>query len=157
MRIALIFWVLINLLLLLVSFMKVKNSGKKLGFIYKWGFLWGAFVWEDMLFISFFQVVASYVTLLIGDFKFYLLFLLVFWVVRSFGEVIYFLLQQFIRPRHYPHRIESHFKLLYGIFGKLSDQKFYIIMQMLLQVVLVVSLSLLTLLLLNWDKTHYYF
>jgi hypothetical protein len=143
---------LITLLLVVVSFNKVRNDKDKLSFIYRWGFLVGAFVWEDLFLISLFFSFSLMLVLLVSDIRVGLLIFNVFWIVRSGGEVLYFFLQQFFEPKHHPHSIDEHFILVRRIFGDISTQKCFIIMQVLLQLSLVVFICLLILLLSQWNS-----
>lgn len=150
MFIALKCWVITNLLLFFFSIFRIKKSQTNVRFIYSWGFLFGAFVWEDLMIFSFFHFLSTSIALLLNDFRFFLLFFLTFWLVRSLGETLYFFLQQFIRPKHHPHEISKHFKLIKFFLGNVSNQKSFIIVQVFQQIVATISLSLLILLFLYW-------
>lgn len=148
---ALLFLVIFSALTL-ISFFKIRRDRGVLGFIYKWGFPLGSFVWEDLFVFSLYGAVAASATLISGQIKIGVLFLVIFWVVRSAGETLYFFLQQFIEPKHHPHDIEAHFRALRWVFGPLTSQQCYIIMQVLFQMILMLSLSSLILLLLSWPN-----
>lgn len=145
-------WIAICLILFFLSIKKVRSNKKGCDFIYRWGFFIGAFVWEDLLIFSLFHIGVSVITIIFGDFKLWLLFFVVFWLVRSAGETLYYFLQQFIQPKHHPHYINAHFESLRNIFGNISEQKVFIILQVTMQVVLVVSIVLLFLLLQSWSS-----
>lgn len=83
----------------------------------------GAFVWEDVFMISVYGFLASMITYFIGNMKLGILFFLIFWVVRSAGEALYFFLQQFFEPKHHPHNIENHFRLLKKLFKTINHQQ----------------------------------
>jgi hypothetical protein len=138
--------------LLTLAWLKVKRHGQKMQFIYRFGFLIGAFVWEDLLVISMYGLVASLITYLLDSAKVGLLLFLVFWVVRSGGEALYFFLQQFVQPTHFPHFIEDHFALMRRILGPLSYQQCLIIMQVFFQIVMMAALAGLFLLGLYWQE-----
>lgn len=55
----------------------------------------GIFVWADGVVISIFWTIIGLYSLLFGSVSEFVVLYALFWVVRSFGEVIYWLLQQF--------------------------------------------------------------
>lgn len=57
--------------------------------------LLGAFVWGDVVVFGTFWALASLIILYTKDITLFFLILSVFWVVRSFGEMIYWFNQQF--------------------------------------------------------------
>ncbi len=63
-----------------------------------WGLLFTGFVQADNVYIGFFWVCVSLVTLVLNDWLLFLLILSYFWLVRSVGETLYWFLQQF-HPR----------------------------------------------------------
>jgi hypothetical protein len=65
----------------------------------------GIFVWGDALTIGLFWFLASSVTLLMSDWLLFLLIVSIFWVVRSAGEAIYWLNQQFVKDNKYYEKI----------------------------------------------------
>lgn len=138
--------------LAIISFIKIRQHHGVIHFIYHWAFPVGSFVWEDLFVFSLYGLVAGLTTLCTGQIRIGLLFFIVFWVVRSAGETLYFFLQQFIRPKHSPHYLESfHFKLLRRIFGPLNDQQAYILLQVFFQTILMLSSVALILLILHWE------
>ncbi len=147
-----VFWLILFLFLLPISFIKVRNSKEKYIFIYKWAFFCGAFVWEDLLIFSIFNILLALITLYVNDYRIFILTALSFGVIRTSGETLYYFLQQFIRPNFPPHDIHNHFQAFRHIFGDISDQKYFIMAQVFLQVLLVAFLSTLILLILNWTS-----
>lgn len=141
------------LTLFYLSYRRVKSSGDTFGFIYQWAFWLGAFVWEDLMVFSLYHAVATILALALRDLRVLLLMVGVFWVVRSAGEAIYFFLQQFHLPKHYPHELHNFLQPVRRIFGDISDQKSYIIMQILHQSIAMSAAAGLILLLLNWERT----
>jgi hypothetical protein len=135
-----------------LSFVRIKTGKKIAEFVYNFGFLIGSFVWEDMFIFSIYGLVASVATTWLGQYKYGLLFFLVFWIVRSAGETLYFFLEQFIEPKHFPHYVDEHFRPLRKIFGHISYQQCLIIMQVTFQVILMSSIVGLITLLFSWDK-----
>lgn len=134
------------------SYKRVFHSKNKITFIYSWGFIFGAFVWEDLLIFSLFHLAASLITLLSHDLRIGALFICVFWVIRASGETLYFFLQQFIVRKVYPHRISRKMIALKRLLGGISDQKCFIIMQVFQQTIIVTFATLLILLLKNWSS-----
>ncbi|OGM13913.1 hypothetical protein A3A76_05390 [Candidatus Woesebacteria bacterium RIFCSPLOWO2_01_FULL_39_23] len=55
----------------------------------------GAFVWGDAVVFGIFWIAASIIALLLDDWILFLLTISLFWVIRSLGEVIYWITQQF--------------------------------------------------------------
>lgn len=122
------------------SLYTIRRLNGEIKFTYLWGFLIGGFVWEDVFVFSLYFGFVSLMAYLVASVKLALLFFLVFWLVRSAGETLYFFLQQFIRPQHFPHDVDSHFTFLRRIFGKLSSQQCFIIMQVFLQSIMMASI-----------------
>jgi hypothetical protein len=58
-------------------------------------FPFGIFVWGDAVIFGLFWTLSSIATLLLKDWILFLLFISVFWLVRSAGETIYWFNQQF--------------------------------------------------------------
>lgn len=56
---------------------------------------WGAFVWGDMVVFGTFWFLVSLVVLYLKDWFLFLLTFSIFWAIRSFGETLYWFLQQF--------------------------------------------------------------
>lgn len=87
---------------------KNKNSMAETWFF--WPF--GGFVWADMVIFGIFWLIAGVASLLLNDWILFLLIISLFWLVRSVGETIYWLLQQFSTiKRNPPERM-----LLYKLF-----------------------------------------
>ncbi len=55
----------------------------------------GAFVWADVVIFGLFWFLISLICFFLQDFLLFLLIVSLFWAVRSFGEIIYWLNQQF--------------------------------------------------------------
>ena len=142
---------LIFALTLILSWLKIKNGSKVAEFIYNFGFLIGAFVWEDLLVFSVYGLVASIATIFLNQWKFGLLFYLIFWIVRSSGETFYFFLQQFLEPKHHPHFLNHHFDVLRKIFGKISYQQCLILMQVFFQIIMMTSIICFIILVYYWN------
>jgi hypothetical protein len=75
----------------------------------KWLFPWGIFVWGDAPIIGSFWFGAGLVSALLRDWWLFWLVFSLFWVVRSLGEVIYWLNQQFSSiNRNPPQRLMGY-------------------------------------------------
>ncbi|MFH0863936.1 MAG: hypothetical protein V1858_02535 [Candidatus Gottesmanbacteria bacterium] len=149
--ISIIGWlVVINLFLFILSINKLRHSRKKIEFIYHWGFLLGAFTWEDLLVFSLFDIIFLFITYLAKDLRLGLLIWILFWIVRGSGETIYWFLQQFGQPSVYPHNQYAGFKRMHFLTGKVSLQQTFIIMQVFHQVITTFFLAALVLLLMDW-------
>jgi len=55
----------------------------------------GAFVWIDAVIISAFWIITSLCSLLLNDWFLFLLIVSLFWIVRSCGEILYWIHEQF--------------------------------------------------------------
>lgn len=142
---------LLYVCLFLLAIQKVRGSGDKFGFIYFWGPLVGAFVWEDVLIFAPAFLVMTLITLFTRDLRIGLLLFLIFWIVRSSGETLYFFLEQFFEPTHEPHDIRRHVQIIQKMLGGICLQKTYIIMQVLFQVLDIAAISATVLLLTHWQ------
>lgn len=145
------------ILLFYFSYRKVLRSGERFGIIYHWAFWLGSFVWEDLMVFSIYHAIASVATLIFHDIRIFFLMIGIFWVIRSVGESIYFFLQQFHLPRHYPHELHEFMEPIRRIFGDISDQKGYIILQITHQSVAMLAASGLALLFLHWRSVPAWF
>ncbi|MBP9817211.1 hypothetical protein KBC75_00455 [Candidatus Shapirobacteria bacterium] len=143
---------LIFLILLVISWRSIRRGKQIAEFTYSWAFLIGAFVWEDIFIFSLYGLIASIITVVTEQLKFGLFFFLIFWVIRSAGETLYFFLQQFLEPKHFPHYIDDRFQILRYIFGNISYQQCLIIMQVFFQIIMMFSTASLILLLFNWHS-----
>lgn len=152
MRLIVLLWIIINVYFFFHSLFKIRNGKEnECEFIYPLGFLIGVFVYEDLLVYSLYSILVAFISLFFSDFKILILGGLVFWFIRGLGETMYFMFQQFTTPNFHPHNISGHFALLKKFVGNISDQKCFIIMQVLLQTVTMLSLFFLILLLMNWN------
>lgn len=85
----------LSIVLFIISFIKLKSSSYQMKYTpFFYPLL--AFVWEDMLVISFFSVIASALLIYMNSLKYSLILLLIFIIVRLSGETIYCFLQQFV-------------------------------------------------------------
>lgn len=95
------------------SVLKVQK-GKSLQSIWLPLEIQGSFVWADGIVFGPFWIIASLIFIFANpDIKWFYLFFLIFWAVRSAGEIIYWFLNQFT-----PRKIQSvSFKSLNRIFN----------------------------------------
>lgn len=134
-----IIWGILNVVLAVASINKIKKNTKECDFIWWWALPTGAFVWEDMLVFGLLHFIIVLSSVLLNNPQVWVIGFLVFWIVRSLGETLYFFLQQFIEPKHHPHEIHHHFKVLRRFLGDISDQKAFILIQIFMQSITVLS------------------
>jgi hypothetical protein len=94
----------------------------------------GAFVWADAVVFGLFWLLVVGLCLLIGDWLLFLLIGSVFWAVRSLGEMIYWLNEQFSTVHRNP---PEKFKFLFKFF---PNDSVWFVYQIFWQCVLVISL-----------------
>ncbi len=133
-------WGIIGATLAYISINKIKANKQECDFTWWWGFPIGAFVWEDMLVFGILHALLALISLLSSNTLIWVISFLVFWIVRSAGETLYFFLQQFIVPKHHPHDISAQLQMVRKLFGNISDQKCFILLQVTMQSLLVLSL-----------------
>lgn len=74
-----------------------------------WLLPWGIFVWADGLIFAPFWLGVFVVCLLLNDWKLFLLIYSVFWAVRSLGETVYWLNEQFaVNHRNEPKNLRGY-------------------------------------------------
>lgn len=84
----------VNFLIFLKAFHECKNRNNPFG-LTRWLTPLGSFVWGDALIFSLFWICVSLVSWFLNNWFFFGLAGSVFWVVRAFGEAIYWFNQQF--------------------------------------------------------------
>jgi len=151
----LIVFALISLSLFIFAVVKVRAE-KEEGF---WTFLPviltlfnGVFILGDATFFSIFFFIVSLILIYKNDIRYTLLVFLIFWIVRSAGEVVYWLNYQFASI--HPHELQlvpvrNQFELLTG---PLQEKEVYILYQVVNQLTLITCLILLFVLIKNWDS-----
>lgn len=93
----------------------------------------GIFVWGDTLIIGMFWVATSIVGLIFRKWVIFLLCVSVFWIVRSMGEIIYWISQQFsAKNRNPPER-------LFG-YKWVKNEAIWFLYQLYWQIVMVVGI-----------------
>ncbi len=90
-----------NFLIFLKGFYESKYKNNAFGLTRPLVFI-GVFVWADAVIFGLFWVMASLITYFLQDWYLFLLITSIFWVVRSLGEVIYWLNQQFSTLKRNP-------------------------------------------------------
>jgi len=93
----------------------------------------GIFVWGDAVILGFFWCLVSLVSLIAKDWLLFLLIISVFWVVRSLGEISYWINQQFSPIIRNPP------KNLFG-FSWFKNDSIWFVYQVVWQCLLVVSI-----------------
>ena len=73
----------------------------------------GAFVWADLTVFGFFWLALSVVSLFLSDWLLFLVTISLFWLVRSIGETIYWLNQQFSPLNRNPVKNFRYLKKVY--------------------------------------------
>ncbi len=96
-------------------------------------FWMGIFVWGDAVIIGLFWSLVSLVSIMLDDWILFCLIVSVFWVVRSLGETIYWLNQQ------YAPIIRNHPKDMVG-YSLFKDDSIWFIYQIAWQCIMVVSI-----------------
>ena len=150
---AIVLWAffVINLLLFLYAFIQVKNSGKTIKFLISWGFEDGIFVWEDAVIISIYNILTTLIAIILQDLRWAITAYLIFWIIRGLGETIYYFLQQFFPVKQYPHNQVLRITFWKKLFGNVSEQKYYILSQVTVEMVTSLSLLFLIMVLHFWE------
>ena len=130
-RLVVIVYGIVSLAAFIKGFWEVKYNTNRHG-LTPFGLL-GIFVWTDAVVIGLFWVLASVFVLLVDDWAVGLLILFLYWVVRSAGEALYWMLQQFADKKlDKPEDVPWH--------SLFPGQSVFIAQQIWWQMVLVVSL-----------------
>lgn len=96
-------------------------------------FFLGMFVWGDAIIVGFFWCLMSLVCFLLKDWPLFLLITSVFWLVRSLGEILYWINQQFAQINRNPP------ETLIG-YTWFKNDSIWFIYQLVWQCVLVISI-----------------
>jgi hypothetical protein len=146
----LIIFALISLALFMFAVTKAraeKESGIWIFLPFILTLLNGTFILGDAIVFSIFFFIASLVLIYKNDIRYTLLTFLMFWIVRSAGEVVYWLNYQFTFIHPHPVRNQLEF-----LTGSIPESSVYILYQAANQALLIAFLILLFLLIKNWDK-----
>jgi len=94
----------INFLVFIYGLYQTKKKANVFGVV-RWTMIFGIFVWGDAVVIGLFWTLVSLVTLILNDWYLFLLSLSLFWLIRSLGEVMYWIGQQYSTlERNPPHK-----------------------------------------------------
>lgn len=94
----------------------------------------GAFVWGDAIVFGLFWVFVSAATLFLKDWVLFLLFVSVFWTVRSFAEIQYWISEQFAQKHRNP---PEEYRLLHKIF---HNDSVWFVFQIFWQCVIIIGI-----------------
>jgi len=146
----LIVFALLSLALFLFAVIKIraeKDNGIWTFLPFVLTLLNGTFILGDAISFSLFFFALSLVLIYKNDFRYTLLVFLIFWTVRSSGEVVYWLNYQFASTQPHPFVNQLEF-----FTGPITEKSVYTIYQAANQAILAVWLILLFVLVKNWDK-----
>jgi hypothetical protein len=131
-QLVIVLYAIISLLSFIKGFFEIKTKNNPFG-LNKYLVVLGIFVWGDALVLGLFWLGICLVTLILHDWSLFLLTISVFWAVRSFGEINYWIAEQFAgKNRNLPQTLR-----FYTLFK--SDAVWFVY-QLIWQCVLVVSL-----------------
>lgn len=100
---------LLSLIFFIKSLREIRNKKNAYG-LTPYLFFLGSFVWGDMIILGPFWILVSIVSTILNNFNLFLLFTSIFWTIRSLGEVIYWLNEQFAEKKHNPpHTLSFYF------------------------------------------------
>lgn len=132
-QVLLLFFLLYAMLGFCVSMWHLYKNHNFFG-LCQWLLPFGAFVWIDGVILCAFWIVFLGIALFLSSWRFILFVYSVFWVVRSLGEIVYWIHEQFAtNHRNPPHTLGFAYKLF-------PNQSVWIAMQLFWQIVLVVSI-----------------
>jgi len=98
-----IFFVLCSLLLTIFIYGLKQSKNGNTNRETPWLFWMGAFVWADAVVLGIFWLIVLLVAIVfLNDWLLFLLIYSVFWMVRAFGEIIYWLNEQFASKHRNP-------------------------------------------------------
>jgi len=97
----------LNLVLFITSYFQCRN--KNAYGLTKYLFFLGMFVWGDVFIFSIFWTFVALLCIMTGNIYLFFTFVSLFWVVRSVGETVYWLNQQFSQvKREPPEKVELY-------------------------------------------------
>lgn len=117
-----------------IAYRKCRYEKNNLGLTPQF-YIYGAFVWADMVVFGVFWFLFSFLTLYLQDSVLFLLGYSLFWVIRSLGETIYFFNQQYSNINRTTHK-DFFFAAVFGN----DDYTIWFVMQIFMQCLTVVSL-----------------
>lgn len=130
--------VIVSVLLSVLSAYQISlgNQMKLEPSYWRFGYLFGAFVWIDLFIFSLLWTVIGLILLKLKRPIYFLLFFSCFWFIRSLGETFYWFLQQF-HPETIPW--EQYFQRV-GFLSNLKDNEFWVFNQIVHQSISVLAL-----------------
>ncbi|HOZ03375.1 MAG TPA: hypothetical protein PKX78_02670 [Candidatus Woesebacteria bacterium] len=130
--IALLAFVFVNLLIFFKSWWEVVKKQNPFG-LTPWMSWLGMFVWGDTLVIAPFWVLAVLVSTIVHDWILFFLIASIFWSVRSLGEMVYWLNEQFAAKKRNPPQTLMGYSLI-------KSEAIWFVYQVFWQCVLVFSI-----------------
>jgi hypothetical protein len=124
-------WGLLNLVVFFKGLYEVKVHQNAFG-LARFLSIFGVFVWGDAVVFGLFWALMALVTLTVGNWFLFLLIISLFWLIRSLGETIYWLNQQFSTIDRNP------IKQLWG-YSIFQDQSIWFVYQIFWQCVSVIA------------------
>lgn len=121
-----------SLVCFMLSWYQTRKKNNYFG-LTPWFIPLGSFVWTDGLILGVFWVIASTLLLVLNQPLISPLVYSLFWTVRSSGEIIYWIHEQFAAKKRNP----PHTLFLYRLF---PNESVWIAMQLLWQCVLIISI-----------------
>lgn len=131
-QITVISYAILTFLVFLKGFHEVKDKKNVYGLAEHFGFL-GIFVWGDAVVIGPFWMLICAVVLFVQDWYLFLVIFSIFWVVRSAGEVIYWICEQFAGTHRNPPQTLRFYKFI-------KSDAIWFIYQLFWQCILVISI-----------------
>lgn len=123
---------LLNLIVFIKSWREVLIKQNPFG-LTRWLSWLGIFVWGDAVVIAPFWIISALLSLFLRDWILFWLIVSIFWSVRSLGEVIYWLNEQFAaKKRNPPHTLPGYLLV--------KSEAIWFIFQIYWQCVMVVSI-----------------
>ena len=107
----LILFGLISLITTIVSYFNIASKNNPFGLTPKFLNLFTIFVWGDGLPIGLFLTLTTLISLYLNHWNLFLLFMSTFFLVRSVGETIYWLNEQFSSLKRNPPETLTGFKI----------------------------------------------
>lgn len=97
-----------GLITFLFEILRLKNK-KSVYTLTDYLFFLGAFVWGDIIILGPFWIIVSLVSIYLNSWNLFLTLVSLFWSIRSFGEIVYWLNEQFGgKNRNPPHTLKLY-------------------------------------------------
>lgn len=137
-KLLLIIFSLFNLLTVFYGFYKCRYKAHTYGITW-WLYPLGIFVWGDAIIFGLFWSLTGLLTLILNDWLLFLLIFSVFWLVRSIGETVFWLNQQFTTVNRYPPEQLLGHKIFQGKIVEENDAIWFV-NQIFMQAVTVITI-----------------